>query len=78
MDELRHRYAKTSKDGKHLLFQAIDKYGRGHRAVMFNAGQRLGELRTTPSIDIATHLNRDDWSGKTELKLRVSDFRATR
>ena len=73
--ELRHRYAKTSKDGKHLLFQAIDKFGRGHRAVMFNAGHRLGELRAAPRIDVAAHLNRDEWSGKTELKLRVSDFR---
>lgn len=75
---VRHRFPKTSKDGKHLLFQVIDDRGRSHRTVMFGAGHRLDELRSTPRIDLAAHLTRDDWSGRSELKLRVTDFRPTR
>jgi single-stranded-DNA-specific exonuclease len=75
---LRHRYAKTSKDGRHLLFQVIDDYNRPHRAVLFGAGHRLRELMTTPRIDLAANLTRDDWSGRIELKLRVADFRPAR
>jgi single-stranded-DNA-specific exonuclease len=73
---LRHRYPKTSRDGRHLIFQVVDDYGRSHRCVMFNAGDRLREMLATPRIDLATHLTRDEWSGRVELKLRVTDFRA--
>lgn len=72
---VRTRYQKTSRDGRHLLFQAVDERGRGHRAVFFNAGDRLHELLDAKTIDIATNLRRDAWDGRDRLKLHVSDFR---
>ncbi|MDQ3548954.1 MAG: single-stranded-DNA-specific exonuclease RecJ [Chloroflexota bacterium] len=74
---VRHRYEKTSRDGRHLLFHAVDDRGRGHGAVFFNAGDRLRELLDTPRIDIATNLRLDTWDGRERLKLHVSDFRPT-
>jgi single-stranded-DNA-specific exonuclease len=73
---VRHRYQKASRDGRHLLFHAVDDRGRGHSAVFFNAGNRLRELLDTPRIDIAANLRRDTWDGRERLKLHVSDFRA--
>jgi single-stranded-DNA-specific exonuclease len=73
-----HRYQKTSRDGRHLLFRAVDDRGRGHSAVYFNAGHRLKELLDTPRIDIAANLRRDNWDGRARLKLHVSDFRPAR
>lgn len=73
---VRHRYQKISRDGRHLLFHAVDDRGRGHGAIFFNAGDRLRELLDAPRIDIATNLRRDTWDGRERLKLHVSDFRA--
>ncbi len=72
------RYQKTSRDGRHLLFQAVDERGRGHSAVFFNAGNRLRELLDAKRIDIATNLRCDSWDGRDRLKLHVSDFRTAR
>jgi single-stranded-DNA-specific exonuclease len=72
-----HRYAKTSRDGRHLLLRVVDGSGRGHPAVMFGAGQRLEELRTAPRIDVVTNLVRDTWDGRERLKLKLIDFRAS-
>jgi single-stranded-DNA-specific exonuclease len=72
---LRHRYAKRSRDDKHLLLQAIDHRGRGHSAVFFGAGHRLGQVQSSSRIDIVAQLNRDTWDGRTRLKLLLSDFR---
>lgn len=72
---VRHRWEKTSRDGRHLLFQAVDDRGRGHSAVFFNAGNRLPELLRTPRIDIAANFRRDTWDGRERLKLHVCDFR---
>lgn len=71
-----HRYQKTSRDGRHLLFHAVDERNRGYSAVFFNAGNRLRELLDTPRIDIAANLRRDTWDGRARLKLHVSDFRS--
>ena len=78
LHSVRHRYEKTSRDGRHLLFHVVDGRGRGHGAVFFNAGDRLPELLATPRIDIATNLRRDTWDGRERLKLYVSDFRPAR
>jgi single-stranded-DNA-specific exonuclease len=72
---LRHRYAKTSRDGGHLMFEVIDDAGHAHRAIMFGSGSRLGELHLSPKIDIITRLDRNTWQGRTSLNLRIIDFR---
>ncbi|MCO5175681.1 MAG: single-stranded-DNA-specific exonuclease RecJ [Thermomicrobiales bacterium] len=72
---LSHRYAKTSRDGRHLLLQVGAEGRRGHRAVLFGAGHRLPELLRLTHIDIVTRLQRDTWDGRTSLKLYLVDFR---
>lgn len=74
---VRHRYAKTSRDGSHLMFQIVDRFGNRHRAIMFRSGYRLRELQSAPLIDLVAHFERDSWQGQTRLNLRVVDFRAT-
>lgn len=72
---VRHRYAKTSKDGRHLLLTAIDDRGRGHKAVFFGAGHRLDEVRSSTRLDLVSCLQRDTWDGRTRLKLHLRDLR---
>lgn len=71
-----HRYAKTSRDGRHLLLRVIDERNRSHRAVFFGAGYRLAELEHAQRIDVVARLQRDTWDGRTSLKLHLDDFRA--
>ena len=73
--DVAHRYAKTSRDGRHLLLRVVDERNRSHRAVFFGAGHRLAELEQAPRIDIATRLQRDTWDDRTSLKLHLDDFR---
>lgn len=72
---LGHRWCKRSRDGRHLLFSAVDDHGRTHSAVFFGSGDRLQELCDTSRIDLAACLKRDDWEGRSRLKLHVTDFR---
>jgi single-stranded-DNA-specific exonuclease len=76
--DVRHRWEKTSRDGRHLLFNVVDDRGRGHGAVFFNAGNRLPELVRSPRVDIVATLRRDTWDGRERLKLHVCDFRTAR
>jgi single-stranded-DNA-specific exonuclease len=73
---LRHRYAKHSRDGKHLLANLVDSYRRSHSAVYFGNGGRLPELHASPVIDVITNFTRDTWQGRNRLKLQIVDFRA--
>lgn len=74
---LRHRYAKTSRDGAHLMFQVLDERHIPHRAVLFGAGARLKELQSASEIDVIARLERNTWQGSTRLELRLVDFRAS-
>ncbi len=68
---------RTSRDGKHLLFNVIDDRGRSHQATFFGSGDRLAELAACESIDVAAELNRNAWNGNVNLQLRLTDFRRT-
>jgi single-stranded-DNA-specific exonuclease len=72
---VRYRHVKSSRDGKHLLFEAVDERGRSHGAVLFGGGRRIAELLAHPAIDVIARLNRDTWRGRTRLKLYLVDFR---
>jgi single-stranded-DNA-specific exonuclease len=72
---LRHRYCKRSRDGRHLLFQAIDDSGRANGAVFFGSGHRLDNISGTTRVDVAACLRRDTWGDRPRLKLYLSDFR---
>jgi single-stranded-DNA-specific exonuclease len=73
---LRHRYCKRSRDGRHLLFQAIDDTGRANGAVFFGSGHRLEVISSTARVDVAACLRRDTWGDRPRLKLHLADFRA--
>jgi len=70
-----HRSARASNDGRHLLLHVTDDRNRSHKAVFFNAGDRLAELTNTPKIDIVTRIRRDTWNGRDNLELHLEDFR---
>ncbi len=73
-----HRYAKTSRDGRHLILRIVDERQRSHRAVFFGAGHRLPEIERAQRIDVVARLQRDTWDGRTSLKLHLDDFRPAR
>ncbi|MEZ4521573.1 MAG: single-stranded-DNA-specific exonuclease RecJ [Thermomicrobiales bacterium] len=72
---LRPDRIRTSRDGKHLLFNVTDRYGKQHQATFFSAGERCGELMACGMIDAAADLRRNTWNGRVSLQLRLTDFR---
>jgi single-stranded-DNA-specific exonuclease len=72
---LRPQRVRTSRDGKHLLFNVADTNGRSHQAAFFNAGDRMPELLACPRVDLAAEIRRNRWNGSERLQLRVTDFR---
>ena len=72
---LRAENAHTSRDGKHLMFDALASDGSRTRAISFQQGSRLAELQRLRHVDLAYSLKRDRWNGQTRLDLEVLDFR---
>ena len=73
--ELRPERVRTSRDGKHLLFDVVDRNGRRHQSAFFNAGERRDEIVKCGMIDVAAELRRNRWNGRVNLQLRLTDFR---
>lgn len=69
------RGARRTRDGRHLMWQAVGSNSRPHGVIFFGAGDRLDELRSAGRVDIACELQRDDWNGTSRLKLHARDFR---
>jgi single-stranded-DNA-specific exonuclease len=69
------RRPRVSRDGKHLLFQAVGQNGTAVRAVFFNGAPALPELMTLGRVDLAFSLKRDTWKGEACVELDVLDFR---
>lgn len=74
---LRHRYVKTSRDGRHLMFHAQGRRGRSQPAIQFGAGHRLHELVSANAVDVLCRISRDTWGDRVRLRLLVSDFRVS-
>lgn len=72
---VRPQRVRTSRDGKHLLFNIADSRGKSHQAAFFSAGDRMPELLASPIVDLATEVRRNRWNGSERLQLRVTDFR---
>jgi single-stranded-DNA-specific exonuclease len=69
------RSPRRSRDGKHLMWQAVGTDARSHGVIFFSAGDRLNELSSAGKVDVACDLQHDDWNGNSRLKLHVRDFR---
>jgi single-stranded-DNA-specific exonuclease len=69
------RNPRQTKDGRHLMWQAVGEDGQSHGVIYFGAGARIDELTHAGQVDIACELQRDDWNGKSRLKLHARDFR---
>jgi len=69
------RSPRKSRDGKHLMWQAIGRDDRSHGVIFFGAGHRIDELTRAGKVDLACDLQHDDWNGNSRLKLHVRDFR---
>lgn len=73
------RAPRLTRDGSHLMWQAVDDNGQAHSVIFFRGGDRIDELMAQPRVDLACELQRDSWNGRVRLKLHVRDFRpATR
>lgn len=69
------RSPRRSRDGKHLMWQAVGSDARSHGVIFFGAGDRIDELTRAGKVDLACDLQHDDWNGNSRLKLHVRDFR---
>lgn len=69
------RSPRRTKDGRHLMWQAIGSDGKAHGVIFFSAGDRVDELARCGRVDIAASLQEDTWNGSTRLKIHVKDFR---
>ncbi|CCF82674.1 Single-stranded-DNA-specific exonuclease RecJ [Nitrolancea hollandica Lb] len=69
------RRPRVSRDGKHLMFQAVGSDGTAVRAVFFNGAYALPDLVRLGRVDLAFSLKRDSWKGETRVELDVLDFR---
>lgn len=65
----------VSRDGKHLLFQAVARDGSAVRAIFFNGAHALPDFVRLGRLDLAFSLKRDTWKGETRVELDVLDFR---
>ncbi len=72
---VRPLWAKTSGDGKHLLFALRAADGQTLRAVAFGQGERRDELARAPLVDLAGTLRCEWWQGEERLAFHVRDFR---
>lgn len=69
------RSPRRTRDGRHLMWQAVGSDGKPHGAIFFGAGDRVDELTRCGRVDIAAALQADTWNGSTRLKIHVKDFR---
>ena len=69
------RSPRRTKDGRHLMWQALGSDGKAHGVIFFSAGDRVDELTRCGRVDIAASLQEDTWNGNTRLKIHVKDFR---
>jgi single-stranded-DNA-specific exonuclease len=76
--DVRPQQVRTSRDGRHLLFNVLDQHGRSHQAAFFSAGERYADLIAHSRIDLAAEIRRDRWNGNERLQLRLTDFRPSR
>ncbi|MBI3961057.1 MAG: single-stranded-DNA-specific exonuclease RecJ [Chloroflexi bacterium] len=74
----RVRHAKAVGSGKHLKL-VLDGYpGSGVLdGIGFGLGERFGGLSSDERLDIAFHLEVNEWQGRRSLQLNVQDLRTT-
>ncbi|MBN1261242.1 MAG: single-stranded-DNA-specific exonuclease RecJ [Anaerolineae bacterium] len=59
-------------DGRHLRFYVLDERGTRWSAIAFRQGDWIERLPDT--VDLAYHLVRNDWNGRSYLQLKVQDI----
>ncbi|MGC9357498.1 MAG: single-stranded-DNA-specific exonuclease RecJ [Anaerolineae bacterium] len=59
-------------EGRHLKLYVADEQGRSWSAIAFRQGAWIGRLPDV--VDLAYHLQRNEWNGRTTLQLNVLDI----
>jgi len=65
---------KVGKDESHLHFFAKTPHG-SFPVIAFKFGSHADFFQQTQSMDLACHLEKNEWNGRTSIKLRVIDAR---
>ncbi|MGC9521082.1 MAG: single-stranded-DNA-specific exonuclease RecJ [Anaerolineae bacterium] len=71
----------VGNEGRHLKLYLADRLGQSWDAIAFRQGHWAGRLAPsggcTQYIDIAYHLERNEWNGRVTLQLNVQDIHDT-
>jgi single-stranded-DNA-specific exonuclease len=69
---LGHRYAPriVGSGNKHLKM-TVSSGPFAMDAIAFNFGDRLDEIRSSPSLSLAFALDENEWNGRKSLQMRV-------
>jgi single-stranded-DNA-specific exonuclease len=69
------RYARAvGREGRHLKLRVMDERGKPWDVIAFRQGEWMGRLPDT--IDLAYHLERNEWNGRVSLQLNAQDIHA--
>lgn len=70
---LRVRYARAvGREGRHLKLRVEDEAGTSWDVIAFRQGQWIGRLPDV--VDLAYHLERNEWNGRVSLQLNAQDI----
>ena len=70
--------SRTVGDGKHLKMRLREGGGRFWDAIAFGMGARADEARAGSEIELAYHMEENNWNGRVTMQLRTVDFGAAR
>jgi single-stranded-DNA-specific exonuclease len=68
----------VGQTGKHVRFTGRDGSGSVQKFIAFNFGSRAAEIVTDGLIDVAFHLEENEWNGRRELQCKVIDVAPAR
>ncbi len=64
----------VGKDQKHLQLSLTSASGKIFKAIAFGFGKSAQDLQQGQKIDIVFEMNRDQWNGNSNVKLRIIDY----
>ncbi len=63
---------------QHLRLTVLNERGMRVKAIGFKMGPRLAELPMGGELDLAFHVDQNEWNGRRELQLKLVDVRASK
>lgn len=66
---------RVGKEGQHLRLRVADDSGKEHAAIGFRKGEFADSISVGSRIDVAFHIDANEWNGSRTLQLRLLDLK---